>query len=136
MNNTEKYLTAELISTVLGKNIDHEDNSGILLDCGELHYFNLDGEKGSQGEHMPITIFSNKTQFYCSARGYNVSVFGCSNSPEPNDNIYEAKVIKGFNDELYKSVESSSRDEVVLECFNWMIKNTNIRDIAVKKAVA
>ena len=117
-----KYLTAKLISKVLNKNIDHEENNGILLDCGELHYFNLDKEHGSQAEHEDMNIFLNKVQIYANSLGYEISVFGCSNSEEINDNIYETKVKQGFNDTLYISKESSDRAETILECMEFIFK--------------
>ncbi|KAB7891364.1 hypothetical protein [Poseidonibacter ostreae] len=119
----ENYLTSKLLSMVLGKNIDHEKNNGIAYDLGDVHYFNLDGQKGLQGESIPMVVLCNKIQSFISPLDLEITVFGSGDYEHGIE--YECKVKKGFNAILYKAEISSERAKGILDCFDWITKNIN-----------
>lgn len=121
-------VSTEIVSTVLNKRIGEESNNSAFIESGELHFFNPNNENSEVRENMPVVVFLNLIHLYCANKGYNISIFGCANSDEVNDNIYEATITHGFNVEDYKTKEAYSREEVVLECFDWLIKNKNIKE--------
>ena len=126
--NIHDLVTAELVGRVLRTNVDHKDNSGLMIDCGELHYFDLDEPNhSSKGKHIDFsTVFMNKLEMYFNSLGFVFSIFGCA-ADEDCGKTYEVTVKTGFNNEVYKTVEFNHREEALLDAATYIINNNLIK---------
>ena len=108
--NVHNKLTADFVGKILGTIVDHEDNSGLMLDIGELHYFDLDEvNKGARGKHMDFSAaFMNKIEEYIKSLGFSFGIFGCCVDFD-DSKTYEVTVYQGFGNNIYKTEEFDKR---------------------------
>jgi hypothetical protein len=123
-NNVHNLVTAELVEKVLKTNIDQKNNGSLILDCGKLHYFDLDESKqGLKGKSIDFsTVFMNKLEMYFNSLGFTFSIFGCLEGEEGNK-IYEVTISNGFNNKIYKTLEFDNREEALLDAATYILNN-------------